>query len=112
MQTNFSPTNVDWLCIDGEQIDWWAGRFGLDTWCDAGNMLDPHHIYSWHYNGTTAYICNYAGRQNCQGQEYIVYKEVIADSCGDLSPASGDKPHGRGLVGERPIRLLLGSLHI
>lgn len=32
--------------IDWE--NWWAGRSGLDTWCDDQNhMLLPHHIYSW-----------------------------------------------------------------
>ncbi|KAK7984324.1 hypothetical protein PG989_011726 [Apiospora arundinis] len=97
-----------WGCIEGEQIDqetWWKTWSGLSTWCDAGNVLDQQAVYSWHYNGTVAYICNQPGRlSNCLGPAYLSYMEEIADVCGNLSPgryyqASGDKAYGRGIAG-------------
>ncbi|KAK7987279.1 hypothetical protein PG996_006119 [Apiospora saccharicola] len=97
-----------WGCVEGEQIDWdnwWASRSLLDTWCnDQTHMLLPHHIYSWQFNDSAAFICNNGGVQNCLGQEYNDYMEGIPGYCGALGAgwyyqAAGDKFYGRGVVG-------------
>ncbi|KAK7914137.1 hypothetical protein PG985_011840 [Apiospora marii] len=80
-----------WGCVDGEmldQVNWWVGRGALDAWCGdhegQGRMLLQDHIYSWQYNGTTAFICSYDGDQSCLGQDYVAHMRSIASYCGEL----------------------------
>ncbi|KAK8014801.1 hypothetical protein PG990_008097 [Apiospora arundinis] len=88
-----------------EYIDWddWrqAGR-KLGFWCSVGNMVPSHKILNWIIGDSQAYICNYAGEQNCRGDEYWRYMRTIADNCGYrhcgwFLQGSGDKTLGRGI---------------
>ncbi|KAK8117188.1 uncharacterized protein PG998_005469 [Apiospora kogelbergensis] len=90
-----------------EWVDWdsWktAGR-RLANWCAAGNMVPQRKILKWVVNGSEAYICNYAGDQNCDGNEYWNYMQTIADKCtfvgcGWFLQGSGNKSLGRGIKG-------------
>ncbi|KAK8016645.1 hypothetical protein PG993_014834 [Apiospora rasikravindrae] len=117
---NESPhrENKDTFCIDNEQIDetnWAVVRDILTNWCDAGNTLLPQHVYSWQFNGSAAFICNYGGRQTCLGQEYINDVGKVADYCGRLAAgwyyqSTSNRSHGRGLVGEGASRSLTARL--
>ncbi|KAK7943332.1 uncharacterized protein PG986_012445 [Apiospora aurea] len=99
-------TKDQWGCTaPGEWVDWnsWkAAGSKLAFWCGAGNMVPKKKVLTWIYNGNMAYICNYAGPQNCDGNEYWNYMQAIADKCsftgcGWFLQGSGDKSYGRGL---------------
>lgn len=103
-------------CVAGEEVvweDWWVSRNDLDAWCDEQeNTLLPQHIYSWQYNGTTAFVCNYGEGQNCLGRDYVVYMKSIAENCGDVGTgwyhqAAGNQLYGRGIVGGKSDSVVL-----
>lgn len=67
-------------------------------------MVPQRKILKWVVNGSEAYICNYAGDQNCDGNEYWNYMQTIADKCtfvgcGWFLQGSGNKSLGRGIKG-------------
>ncbi|KAK8131149.1 hypothetical protein PG984_007587 [Apiospora sp. TS-2023a] len=99
-------TKDQWSCdAPKEFIDWtsWktAGKM-LASWCADGNVVPKKKVLSWTENSSMAYICNYAGQQNCDGNEYWNYMQIIADKCsftgcGWFLQGSGDKSYGRGV---------------
>ncbi|KAK7976261.1 hypothetical protein PG989_014724 [Apiospora arundinis] len=101
-------TKDQWGCdAPGEYVNWddWrqAGR-RLAFWCGVGNMVPRKKIMKWVIGGSEAYICNYAGEQNCDGNEYWNYMQIIADKCNFLGcgwflQGSGNKSLGRGIKG-------------
>ncbi|KAK8053272.1 hypothetical protein PG996_012573 [Apiospora saccharicola] len=99
-------TKDQWSCdAPNERVDWtsWkiAGKM-LASWCADDNMVPKKKVLSWIENSSMAYICNYAGRQNCDGNEYWNYMQLIADKCaftgcGWYLQGSGNKSYGRGV---------------
>ncbi|KAK7932229.1 hypothetical protein PG985_002941 [Apiospora marii] len=102
----FTNTRDQWSCdARNETIDsasWKdAGSF-LTSWCGAGNMVPEHKVVTWTENSSMAYLCNYAGPQNCDGLEYWNYMHFIGKECGSTGcgwfhQSSGNMTYGRGL---------------
>ncbi|KAK8128156.1 hypothetical protein PG984_009264 [Apiospora sp. TS-2023a] len=101
-------TSDQWGCIGGGLIDegfWSDAGNQLGRWCDHGHKVSGWGIWWWQTDEDLAYICNYAGPQNCGWDEYFDYMKKIAENCGYLSSGwflqgSGDKTYGRGIKGD------------
>lgn len=103
-------TKDAWGCVEEEFVDpwmWSIAAYGLADWCDAGNMVEAGKILTWRYEDSEAYICNWAGDQNCNTQEYYGYMEWPIDHfcspnhSGWFLQGRGNIGYGRGVHGQR-----------
>ncbi|KAK7927674.1 hypothetical protein PG985_004672 [Apiospora marii] len=100
-------TRDQWGCTGNDVLDegfWSDAGNKMGRWCDAGKKMQGHSIRWWQTDEDLAYMCNYAGSQNCSWDEYFNYMKFIADKCGYLAPGwflqgSGNKSYGRGVKG-------------
>lgn len=103
-------------CVGGKTMDagfWVDAGKQLAAWCN-GNNLHSLTIYWFKTDDNVAYLCNYAGPQSCDGDEFWVYMNEIGNSCSPLSAGwflqgSGDKTYGRGIQGEKSDPMVVCS---
>lgn len=104
-----TETKDRWGCVGDEFVDasdWGAAAAGLAAWCDAGNMVRRKKIIWWAHGDSEAWICNWAGKQNCNSQDYYNYMEWPIDyfckpmHSGWFLQGRGNIGYGRGLKGK------------